>query len=98
MDKYNDEPLVNYDLLVEGYNILNSLKPSYFQTNYPFDNLTPEKIIFTKNKISIMAKEYEKFLESKKFKNNANDRNRDNNAYNRKHGGGPTNNKITFYD
>ncbi len=58
----------SYDHLIEGYRILNSIKPFYFQTKYPFNAMSPQKIIFTENKIEILAKDYEKFIMDKKSK------------------------------
>ncbi len=51
---------------IDSYRILNSIKPLYFQTKFPYDKITPSKIVFTKRKIEIMSKEYEKFKKSKK--------------------------------
>jgi len=58
------------DKKINGYHILNSIKPVYFQTKFPYDKITPSKIVFTKRKIEIMSKEYEKFKKSKKTKSN----------------------------
>lgn len=44
--------------IYEDYKILNSIKPLYFQTKFPFNKLTPEKIQVTKEKVKIIAKQY----------------------------------------
>ena len=38
------------------YILLNAVKPYFLQTQYPFNFIDKNKIIFTKNKISIMVK------------------------------------------
>lgn len=42
----------------EEYKILNSIKPLYFQTKFPYNTLTPEKIQITKEKVQIIAKQF----------------------------------------
>jgi hypothetical protein len=68
MDDFETIEKKSYDHLIEGYKILNSIKPFYFQTKYPFNNLSVQKVIFTENKIDILAKDYEKFINNKKSK------------------------------
>ncbi len=46
----------NNDLL-RIYNTLNSIKPSYFQTKFPFNVVNPNKIKLVTNKIKIMVKD-----------------------------------------
>jgi hypothetical protein len=52
----NLQELNQFDQL-EGYKILNTLIPEYYKTKYPYDTLTSDKVVFTKKKIEIIAKE-----------------------------------------
>ncbi len=45
---------------MEEYNILNSIKPAYFRSRFPYNIIDPKKIKFTMNKIEIWAKEEDK--------------------------------------
>jgi energy-converting hydrogenase Eha subunit F len=38
---------------MDEYNILNSIKPVYFRSKFPYNIVSPAKIKFTMNKISI---------------------------------------------
>jgi hypothetical protein len=42
---------------MDEYNILNSIKPKFLKTKYPYNLVSPEKILLTQKKITIMAKE-----------------------------------------
>ena len=42
---------------MDEYNILNTIKPAYFRSKFPYNIVNPEKIKFTMNKIVIWAKE-----------------------------------------
>lgn len=42
---------------MEEYNILNTIKPKFLRTKYPYNLVSPEKITLTQKKITIMAKE-----------------------------------------
>jgi hypothetical protein len=42
---------------MEEYNILNTIKPKFLRTKYPYNLVSPEKIMLTQKKITIMAKE-----------------------------------------
>ena len=42
---------------MEEYNILNSIKPSFLRTKYPYNFVNPEKIVIMQKKIPIMVKE-----------------------------------------
>lgn len=42
--------------IMSGYMILNTIKPKYYQTEYPYTNAN---FTFTKNVISILVKELE---------------------------------------
>lgn len=55
---------------MEVYKILNSIKPRYFKTTYPYNLVDPEKIAFTKKKVKILAKEINE-KPPKKTKDNA---------------------------
>lgn len=39
----------------EEYNILNSVKPEYFKTKFPYNLVDPSKILFTANKIKMIV-------------------------------------------
>lgn len=41
---------------MDEYNILNSVKPKYFKTTYPYSLVDPEKITFTQKKIKLLVK------------------------------------------
>jgi hypothetical protein len=73
MDEFDMKklPLINK---LEGYHILNSIKPTYFQTKFPYDKITANKIIFTKRKIEILAAEYESFKNNRDGKNGKNNK------------------------
>jgi hypothetical protein len=67
MEKFDKDRIIPINKL-EGYHILNSIKPAYFQTKFPYDKITANKVIFTKRKIEIMVKEYESFKKDKESK------------------------------
>lgn len=46
---------------LESYNILNTIVPRYLKTFYPYTDMTPEKILFTQKKISLLVKKYDKY-------------------------------------
>lgn len=46
---------------IKGYKILNTIVPKYTQTEFPYSEITPDKIIFTKKKIEIIAKKVNDF-------------------------------------
>lgn len=48
--------------IMSGYMILNTIKPKYYQTEYPYTNAN---FTFTKNVISILVKELEANAKSK---------------------------------
>jgi hypothetical protein len=52
---------------VNGYNILLTVKPEYLRTKFPYNKLTPDKIILTQNKINIIAKEIDNDMKGKKL-------------------------------
>ena len=54
------------------YNILETVKPPYFQTKFPYDVLTPNKILLTKNKITIIAKNFDAFIKTAPWKKKKN--------------------------
>ena len=58
MTKFESEKKISYDVLMEHYHALNRIKPFFYQTKYPFNTLTPDKIIFTENKIDILEHDY----------------------------------------
>ena len=41
---------------IEGYKILNTIQPKYFQTRFPYDAIDSGRITFTQKKIEILAK------------------------------------------
>jgi hypothetical protein len=41
---------------LKEYNILNSVKPKFLRTQYPYNLVDPKKIIMTQKKITILAK------------------------------------------
>jgi hypothetical protein len=41
---------------MEAYNILNTIKPKFLISKFPYNLVNPEKIILTRKKISIMVK------------------------------------------
>lgn len=43
--------------LIEGYYLLNHIKPKYFQTPYPYNEWNAEKIIMTQKNITIPVKQ-----------------------------------------
>jgi hypothetical protein len=45
---------------MEEYNILNSIKPRHFKTDYPYNLVDPAKILFTRNKIKLLVKQTDK--------------------------------------
>ena len=45
---------------MEAYNILNTIKPNYMTTKFPYNLVNPAKVIFTRKKISIMVKKLKK--------------------------------------
>lgn len=53
------------------YFISNTVKPPFYQTDYPYNALSASKIIFTQNKIKIFAANYDQFIK-KKFSQNSN--------------------------
>lgn len=42
---------------MEEYHILNAVKPKFLRTKYPYNWVSPEKILLTQKKITIMSKE-----------------------------------------
>ncbi len=42
---------------MEAYNILNTVKPNFLVSKYPYSLVNPAKIILTKKKISIIVKQ-----------------------------------------
>ena len=54
---------------LETYNILNNIKPHFKKTRYPYNYWSPDKIIFTRNKIHlIMTKNKQVFHNRNKKK------------------------------
>lgn len=51
---------------MDEYNILNSIKPAYFRSKFPYNIVDPNKIKFTMKKIEIWAKEEDKNNTQKK--------------------------------
>lgn len=45
---------------LKEYNILNSVKPKFLRTQYPYNLVDPKKIIMTQKKITILAKAQKK--------------------------------------
>lgn len=45
---------------MDEYNILNTIKPAYFRSKFPYNIVNPEKIKFTMNKIIIWVAEDKK--------------------------------------
>lgn len=45
---------------LKEYNILNSVKPKFLRTQYPYNLVDPKKIIMTQKKITILAKSQKK--------------------------------------
>ena len=41
---------------MDSYNILNTIKPKFLITKFPYNLVDPAKIIFTRKKISIIVK------------------------------------------
>ena len=41
---------------LDGYKILNTIVPKYFQTKYPYNMFDADKLTFTQNKIELLAK------------------------------------------
>ena len=54
---------------MEEYNILNTIKPKFLRSKFPYNWISPEKIILTQKKITILAKEF-KSNKSNKFGGN----------------------------
>jgi hypothetical protein len=42
---------------MEAYNILNTIKPNFLVSKFPYNLVNPAKIILTKKKISIIVKQ-----------------------------------------
>ena len=45
---------------MEGYKILNKIKPFYLKSLFPYDGITSENIILTKKKIEIFTSKKDK--------------------------------------
>ena len=41
---------------LEGYRILNTILPKYFQTKFPYSAMNEGKLTFTRKKVEILAK------------------------------------------
>jgi hypothetical protein len=54
----NNEP-IDYEELLNGYQILNSVKAPSHKTHFPYNSLTPDKILFTKKTIELIVAENE---------------------------------------
>lgn len=67
---FTQDNLLNFSKFdpIEGYKILNTIVPKYFQTKYPYDSFDTKKLTFTKNKIEILAKLEESQSKSKSNK------------------------------
>ena len=50
---------------LKGYNILNAIKPKYFQTTFPYSNFDNNKVIFTQKVVEILVKKGEKLKSPK---------------------------------
>lgn len=72
---------------MEEYNILNTIKPKFLRTRYPYNLVSPEKIILTQKKITIMAKEL-----SSNSKSNSKESNSNKGKF-----GGSISQPVTFY-
>jgi hypothetical protein len=46
---------------LESYNILNGIKPKKYKTQFPYTNDIDTKVIFSKEKVLIFAKSYDKY-------------------------------------
>jgi len=57
--------------MTEEYYILNTVKPKYYKTAYPYNLVDPEKIIFTQKKIKILAKSFNSKIKSNQKKGGA---------------------------
>ncbi len=40
---------------MKGYKILNSVKPRFLQSKFPFSKLTSDKIVFTQNTVELLV-------------------------------------------
>jgi hypothetical protein len=65
MDKQLD--ITNIDPIF-GYNILNTIKPKFYQTKFPYNLYDEKKLTFTENVIEIIVKNKEKINSSKSKK------------------------------
>ncbi len=73
---------------MKEYNILNTVKPKFLRTQYPYNLLDPKKILMTQKKITILAKSFANKKEGGVDKSFAT----------KKEGDAPSsNNPITFY-
>ncbi len=45
---------------MKDYNILNTVKPKFLRTQYPYNLVDPKKILLTQKKITILAKSFSK--------------------------------------
>ncbi len=41
---------------MKGYKILNSIKPRFLQSKFPFNKLTSDKIVLTQNTVELLVK------------------------------------------
>ncbi len=73
---------------MEEYNILNTVKPAFLRTKFPYNLVDPEKIVLTQKKITILVKELNSTMDATK---------QDPTAKKAKHGGGFIVHGITFY-
>jgi hypothetical protein len=46
---------------VEGFEILNTLQPEFLKSKYPYDQLSKEKVLFTKKKIEILSAKIDEY-------------------------------------
>lgn len=70
---------------LEGYYLLNMIKPKYFQTSFPYNKYSENKLIDTQNVIEILVKKLEKLKDpDRKTKTRSdNSNNMSNNSNNR---------------
>jgi hypothetical protein len=79
---------------LEGYYILNKIKPAYNKISFPYEIITKENFLLTYNKLEILIKEQEK-LRDKKFR----DKKRYFESYKKKSGGNDlSGGKIIIYE
>jgi hypothetical protein len=66
-NKHNTNHNISKLQQLESYNILNTIVPKYLKNYYPYTDMTPEKILFTQKKISLLVKKYDKYDKSGKY-------------------------------